>query len=131
MGTRTLPGITISVHCVADVTDHIVKIIEHQLLTRYPNGVVALNHLYGGDVAINAPAVIVPIRTLHNLALNANFGGEVMIVGLGCEKLQPERLLQSTPDLQVISLGKEDMVRWQDEKHVGFESMVNDILSVA
>ena len=34
-----------------------------------------------------------PIRTLQNLALNPNFGGEVMVVGLGCEKLVPERLL--------------------------------------
>ena len=34
-----------------------------------------------------------PIRTLRNISLNPNFGGEVMVVSLGCEKLQPERLL--------------------------------------
>jgi hypothetical protein len=42
-------------------------------------------------VAIDAAGAEVPIRTLCNLSLNPNFGGEVMVVSLGCEKLQPER----------------------------------------
>ena len=86
VGTKNLLGITTSVHCVAGVVDFVVKIIERDLLPQYPNvdGVVALNHLYGCGVAINAPAAVVPIRTIHNLALNPNFGGEVMVVGLGC-----------------------------------------------
>lgn len=64
-----------------------MKIIERDLLPKYPNvdGVVGLNHLYGCGVAINAPAAVVPIRTIHNIALNPNFGGEVMVIGLGCE----------------------------------------------
>ncbi len=88
-------------HCVAGVVDYVVKIIERDLLPNYPNvdGVVGLNHLYGCGVAINAPAAVVPIRTIHNIALNPNFGGEVMVIGLGCEKLQPERLLQGTEDV--------------------------------
>lgn len=92
-------------HCVAGVVDYVVKIIERDLLPNYPNvdGVVALNHLYGCGVAINAPAAVVPIRTIHNLALNPNFGGEILVVGLGCEKLQPERLLEGTSDVQAIS----------------------------
>ena len=48
--------------------------------------VIGLEHTYGCGVAINAPGAAVPIRTLQNLARNPNFGGEVMIVGLGCEK---------------------------------------------
>ena len=55
--------------------------------------VMALTHAYGCGVAINAPDAVVPIRTLQNLALNPNFGGEMMVVGLGCEKLAPERLV--------------------------------------
>jgi galactarate dehydratase len=126
-------AITTSVHCVAGVVDYVVKIIERDLLAKYPNvdGVVGLNHLYGCGVAINAPAAVVPIRTLHNLALNPNFGGEVMVVGLGCEKLQPERLLQGTPDVHPISVDESRIVRLQDEKHVGFQAMVADILAVA
>lgn len=133
VGTRNLLGITTSVHCVAGVVDYVVQIIERDLLPRYPNvdGVVALNHLYGCGVAINAPAAVVPIRTIHNLALNPNFGGEVMVVGLGCEKLQPERLLTGTPDVQAISLDDRDIVRLQDERHVGFGAMVDEILQVA
>ncbi|HBV58921.1 MAG TPA: galactarate dehydratase, partial [Shigella sp.] len=63
VGTKNLLGITTSVHCVAGVVDYVVKIIERDLLPKYPNvdGVVGLNHLYGCGVAINAPAAVVPI----------------------------------------------------------------------
>jgi galactarate dehydratase len=115
------------------VVDYVVKIIERDLLPKYPNvdGVVGLNHLYGCGVAINAPAAVVPIRTIHNIALNPNFGGEVMVIGLGCEKLQPERLLQGTEDVKSIPVDSASIVSLQDEKHVGFKSMVDDILQVA
>ena len=133
VGTKNLLGITTSVHCVAGVVEFVVKLIERDLLPKYPNvdGVVGLNHLYGCGVAINAPAAVVPIRTIHNIALNPNFGGEIMVVGLGCEKLQPERLLEGTSDVTPISLEGTSIVRLQDEKHVGFKSMVDDILAVA
>lgn len=133
VGTKNLLGITTSVHCVAGVVDYVVKIIERDLLPKYPNvdGVVGLNHLYGCGVAINAPAAVVPIRTIHNIALNPNFGGEVMVIGLGCEKLQPERLLQGTEDVKAIPVDDASIVRLQDERHVGFRSMVDDILQVA
>ncbi|NIY47645.1 galactarate dehydratase [Cedecea colo] len=133
VGTKNLLGITTSVHCVAGVVDYVIKIIERDLLPRYPNvdGVVGLNHLYGCGVAINAPAAVIPVRTIHNIALNPNFGGEVMVIGLGCEKLQPERLLEGTDDVQPISPADASIVRLQDEHHVGFKSMVEDILAVA
>ena len=133
VGTKNLLGITTSVHCVAGVVDYVVKIIERDLLPKYPNvdGVVGLNHLYGCGVAINAPAAVVPIRTIHNISLNPNFGGEVMVIGLGCEKLQPERLLTGTDDVQAIPVESASIVSLQDEKHVGFQSMVEDILQVA
>ena len=55
--------------------------------------VVGLEHGYGCGVAIDAPDAQIPIRTLRNISKNPNFGGEIMVVSLGCEKLQPERLL--------------------------------------
>ncbi|GKX60510.1 galactarate dehydratase [Leminorella grimontii] len=133
VGTKNLLGITTSVQCVAGVVDYVVKLIERDLLPKYPNvdGVVGLNHLYGCGVAINAPAAVVPIRTIHNLALNPNFGGEVMVIGLGCEKLQPERLLEGTPDTQKIILKDSPIVRLQDEQHVGFGAMIKEIMRVA
>jgi galactarate dehydratase len=101
---QNLLGISTSVHCVAGVVDYVVKIIERDLLPKVSQRRwrVGLNHLYGCGVAINAPAAVVPIRTIHNLALNPNFGGEVMVIGLGCEKLQPERLLEGTDDVKSI-----------------------------
>ncbi|MEB3754156.1 galactarate dehydratase [Acinetobacter sp. MD2(2019)] len=133
VGTKNVLGITISVNCVEGIVDYVVKIIERDLLPNYPNvdGVVGLNHLYGCGVAIDAPAAIVPIRTIHNLALNPNFGGEIMVVSLGCEKMQPERLLNISSENKRIPLASEDIIQLQDERHNGFESMVNHILEVA
>ncbi len=53
-----------------------------------------------------------------------------MVIGLGCEKLQPERLLQGTEDVKAIPADEASIVRLQDERHVGFRSMVDDILQV-
>ena len=95
VGTRNILAITQTVQCVAGVTDFAVQRIKDELLPKFPNvdDVVALDHTYGCGVAIDAPDAIVPIRTLRNISLNPNFGGELMVISLGCEKLQPERLL--------------------------------------
>ncbi|MET3514785.1 galactarate dehydratase [Pseudacidovorax sp. 1753] len=143
VGTRNILAITQTVQCVAGVTDFAVQRIKAELLPRYPNvdDVVALEHSYGCGVAIDAPDAVVPIRTLRNISLNPNFGGEVMVVSLGCEKLQPERLLPpgSIPlvdERNVADVGKAeeaplDVVCLQDEAHVGFMSMVDSILRQA
>lgn len=134
VGTRNLLGITMSVNCVSGVVEYVTKIIERDLLPKYPNvdGVIPLTHLYGCGVAIDAPAAIIPIRSIHNLAKNPNFGGEVMVVSLGCEKFQPERLLKGTPDTLPIKLvDEDDIIVLQDEQHHGFQSMVEHILAVA
>ncbi|ASK28460.1 galactarate dehydratase [Neisseria chenwenguii] len=133
VGTRNLLGITTSVHCVAGVVDYVVKLIERDLLPKYPNvdGVVGLNHLYGCGVAINAPAAVVPIRTIHNIALNPNFGGEIMVIGLGCEKLQPTRLLDGTSDTIPIKPENASITSLQDEQFIGFKAMVDSILQTA
>src|ERR1700759_2475619 len=95
VGTKNILGISTSVQCVRGTLDYAVKKIPSELLPKYPNvdDVVPITHAYGCGVAINAPDAVVSIRTLQNLALNPNFGGEVMVVGLGCEKLAPERLV--------------------------------------
>lgn len=128
-GTKNLLGISTSVQCVAGVLDYAVERMRKELLPRFPNvdGVVALNHTYGCGVAINAPNAAIPIRTLQNLALNPNFGRAVMIVGLGCEKLQPERLLPGNGS------GFDDsaIVRLQDEAHHGFGEMIGAIMEMA
>jgi galactarate dehydratase len=95
VGSRNILAITTTVQCVAGVVEFAVGRIKAELLPKYPNvdDVVGLEHTYGCGVAIDAPDAIIPIRTLRNISLNPNFGGEVLVVSLGCEKLQPERLL--------------------------------------
>ncbi len=135
VGTRNILAITQTVQCVAGVTDFAVQRIKSELLPKFPNvdDVVALEHGYGCGVAIDAPDAIIPIRTLRNISLNPNFGGEVMVVSLGCEKLQPERLLPpgTIPLVDQRDDGKLDVVCLQDDAHVGFMSMVESIMRQA
>jgi galactarate dehydratase len=136
VGTRNLLAITTTVQCVAGVVDHAVRRIREQLLPLYPHvdDVVGLEHSYGCGVAIDAPDAVIPIRTLRNISLNPNFGGEVMVVSLGCEKLQPQRLLP--PGSIAIQDGRSPQdgphtVCLQDAHHVGFMSMIDDIVASA
>ena len=133
VGTRNLLAITQTVQCVAGVVEVAAARIRRDLLPLFPNvgGVVALEHGYGCGVAIEAPGAEIPIRTLRNIARNPNFGGEVLVVSLGCEKLQPERLLP--PGSIPLAAGEEapDVVCLQDAQHVGFESMVHSIVERA
>ncbi len=97
-GTRNLLAISTSVQCVAGVVNAAVERARRELLTAYPavDDIVPLNHAYGCGVAIDARDAENPIRAIRNLMRNPNFGGEVLLVALGCEKLTPERLL--TPE---------------------------------
>lgn len=132
VGTRNLLAITTTVQCVSGVVEHAVDRIRRELLPRFPNvdGVVGLDHIYGCGVAIDAPDAPIPIRTLHNISRNPNFGGETMVVSLGCEKLQPERLFGPLParDDGGSSVG---LVTLQDAENVGFEAMIAAILETA
>ncbi len=125
VGTKNILGISSSVQCVKGTMEYAVKRIRAELLPNYPNvdDVVPLTHAYGCGVAINAPDAVVPIRTLQNLALNPNFGGELLVVGLGCEKLAPERLVPE-------GVG-DAIVRMQDEAFDGFGAIVDAIMTQA
>jgi galactarate dehydratase len=125
VGTKNILGISTSVQCVRGTLEYAVKRIRAELLPKYPNvdDVVPVTHAYGCGVAINAPDAVVPIRTLQNIALNPNFGGEILVVGLGCEKLAPERLVP-----EGIS---DAIVRMQDEAFEGFGAIVDGIMAKA
>ena len=134
VGTKNLLAITQTVQCVAGVVDYVVKRLKAEVLPKYPNvdGIVGLNHIYGCGVAINAPAAVVPIRTLHNLALNPNFGNDVFVISLGCEKLPPDRLLNEGGAGGVpIKVVSDDIICLQDEKYTGFQAMVEAIMKQA
>jgi galactarate dehydratase len=135
VGSRNILAITTTVQCVSGVVEHAVARIKAELLPRYPNvdDVVGLEHTYGCGVAIDAPDAMVPIRTVRNISLNPNFGGEVMIVSLGCEKLQPERLMP-VGTIPIAAAGDDsngDVVVLQDNAHVGFQSMIDSIMRTA
>jgi galactarate dehydratase len=132
VGTRNILAISQTVQCVAGVVDYAVKIIREELLPKYPNvdGVIGLAHSYGCGVAIDAPNAPIPIRTIRNIALNPNFGGEIMVISLGCEKLQPSRLMPPGSIPATVIDGPQ-VVCLQDEEHVGFMSMIASILRQA
>ena len=130
VGTRNILGISTSVQCVKGTLEYAVKKIRAELLPKYPDvdDVVPLTHAYGCGVAISAPDAIVPIRTLQNLALNPNFGGEILVVGLGCEKLAPERL---APEALGSAGPGNSIVRMQDEAFDGFGAIVDAVVTQA
>lgn len=134
VGTRNILAITTTVQCVSGVVDFAVKRIKEELLPKFPHvdDVVGLEHTYGCGVAIDADGAEIPIRTLRNISLNPNFGGEVMVVSLGCEKLQPERLMP-TGAIPINDQRGEvlDVVCLQDDAHVGFMSMIESIMKTA
>jgi galactarate dehydratase len=134
VGTRNILAITTTVQCVSGVVEFAVERIKAELLPKFPHvdDVVGLEHTYGCGVAIDADGAEIPIRTLRNISLNPNFGGEVMVVSLGCEKLQPERLMPPGAIPINDQRGETlDVVCLQDDAHVGFMSMIDSIMKTA
>jgi galactarate dehydratase len=134
VGTRNILAITTTVQCVSGVVEFAVARIKAELLPKFPHvdDVVGLEHTYGCGVAIDAEGAEIPIRTLRNISLNPNFGGEVMVVSLGCEKLQPERLMPPGAIPINDQRGEAlDVVCLQDDAHVGFMSMIESIMTTA
>ena len=122
-GIRNILGILPSVQCVVGVLQQAVSRLKQEILPKYPavDDIVVLNHNYGCGVAINAPEAKVPIRTLQNLATHPNLGGELLLVGLGCEKLQPDRLVPEGTHPTIIVL---------QEEH-GYGPMIEHIMAAA
>ncbi len=124
-GTRNILGISTTVQCVTSVLNVAVKKMKEELLPKYPNvdDIVPINHAYGCGVAINAPEAIIPIRSLRNLVKHPNFGGEVMVVALGCEKLTVEMLLDEA------DISTENVIVLQEQK--GMDAMINALMEMA
>lgn len=123
--TRNLLGIVTTVQCAAGVLKVAVEQIKKELLPKYPNvdGVVAVTHPYGCGVAINAPMAKIPIRAITNVIRHPNFGGEIMVVGLGCEKLTYDRVLPAE------DITPENVLTLQD--YAGHDAMMNAIMEMA
>lgn len=123
-GTRNILGFVTTVQCVTGILNNAVERIKKELLPQYPNvdDVVAINHAYGCGVAINAPQAVVPIRMLQNIVKHPNFGGETLIVSLGCEKLTLDMLLDD-------DYPRENIITLQDVH--GYEEIIARIMEMA
>ena len=130
VGTRNLLGITTTVQCVTGVLEHAIGKIRAELLPRYPNvdDVVGLTHDFGCGVAFDATGAHIPIRTVRNLARNPNLGGQTLLIGLGCEMLQPEQVVAERDE--GLDLDQPWFYRLQDSHH-GFGEMIERILAMA
>lgn len=124
-GTRNILGISTTVQCVSGVLNVAVKRMKEKLLPKYPNvdDIVPINHAYGCGVAINAPDAVIPIRSLKNIAKHPNFGGELMVVALGCEKLTVEMLVDEN------DIKAENIIVLQEL--AGFNAMIDKLMEVA
>ena len=126
-GTRNLLGINTTVQCVTGVVNAAVERIRRELLPKYPHvdGVAVVNHQYGCGVAIDAPEARTPQRIIRNIATHANFGGEFMLIGLGCEKFTPERFCAEWPRLNAPG----NVLILQEQP--GYDAVMRAILEMA
>lgn len=124
-GTRNILGISTTVQCVTGVLNAAVERMKRELLPKYPNvdDIVPINHAYGCGVAINAPEAKVPIRTLRNLSKHPNFGGQLMVVGLGCEKFTVDMLCNAA------DITEENVIILQEKN--GFDDMIDSLMAMA
>jgi altronate hydrolase len=96
VGTRNYVAILTSVNCSATVTRLIAERFRDPAVMRawpHVDGVIALTHKSGCSVAEGGESLTLLRRTLGGYARHANVGG-VLIVGLGCEDNQIDRLLE-------------------------------------
>jgi altronate hydrolase len=97
-GVRNYVGVLTSVNCSATVARHIAEAAERSgLLRDFPHidGIVPITHASGCGMANSGDGFEILKRTLWGTAANANFGA-VMMVGLGCEMMQIDRLKAET-----------------------------------
>ena len=96
VATRNYIGILTSVNCSATVARHIADQFRGSALDPWPNvdGVVALTHKTGCGMASEGEAMDILRRTIGGYARHSNFAG-VLVIGLGCEANQVDRLLEA------------------------------------
>ncbi len=96
-GTRNYIGILSSVSCSGSVCRMIADRFRGEKMAPFPNvdGVVALPHSLGCGMSGTGEGFEILQRSLEGYARNPNFAG-IILVGLGCEVNQIDRLLQDT-----------------------------------
>ncbi len=93
-GVRNYIGILTSVNCSATVARHIAEAAERSGLLQgfdHVDGIVPITHASGCGMAGSGEGFDILRRTLWGTAANPNFGA-ILLVGLGCEVIQIDRL---------------------------------------
>jgi altronate hydrolase len=96
VGVRNYVGVLTSVNCSATVARHVAEAAAKSgLLADFPNidGIVPITHSSGCGMAADGEGFDLLRRTLWGTAANPNFGA-ILLVGLGCEVIQINRLLE-------------------------------------
>lgn len=96
VATRNFIGVLTSVNCSATAARLIADRFRGDALDAYPNvdGVVALAHGYGCGMGAEGEAIDTLRRTIAGYARHPNFAA-VIILGLGCEVNQIDRLVEA------------------------------------
>ncbi|AWK89585.1 UxaA family hydrolase [Azospirillum thermophilum] len=96
VATRNYIGVLTSVNCSATAARLIADHFRGAALAAYPNvdGVVALAHGYGCGMGAQGDAIDALRRTIAGYARHPNFAA-VLIIGLGCEVNQVDRLVEA------------------------------------
>lgn len=96
VGTRNYIAVLTSVNCSATAAHRIADHFTSERLAAYPNvdGVVAFAHGTGCAMGGNGEGFEALQRVLWGYARNPNIGG-VVLVGLGCEMMQIDWLIES------------------------------------
>lgn len=94
VGVRNYVGVLTSVNCSATVARHIAEAAERRGLLNgldHVDGIVPITHASGCGMAGSGEGFDILRRTLWGTAANPNFGA-ILLVGLGCEVIQIDRL---------------------------------------
>jgi altronate hydrolase len=96
VGTRNYIGVVATVNCSATVVRKIVERFPESALAAYPqvDGLVPITHSSGCGMPASGPGIELLQRTLGGFIRHPNFAG-ILVVGLGCEVNEVERLLKS------------------------------------
>lgn len=114
IGTRNMVGILTSVNCSATVARRIARDFHEDVMADFAHvdGVAAFTHATGCGTAYTGDGVENLQRTLAGYARHANFHS-VVIIGLGCEVNQIDRLVNE------MGLERSDRLRTYTIQEVG------------
>ena len=131
-GTRNYFGVLPTVNCSATVSKAIAEKTTASIqMPPHIDGVVALTHTQGCGMATSGEGMTVLRRTLAGYLRHPNFAG-LLVVGLGCEHNQVERLLEYAnieqgPNLRALIMQDEGGTRATIDRGVeALSNMINE-----